>query len=75
MNLKRHWLYCVIYQRRLIDHDILLSKMNNYGIRGLANDWLKHYLSGRQQYVDIDGVTSNKGQIQIGVPQGSIVGP
>ena len=59
----------------VIDHDILLSKMNNYGIRGLANDWFKNYLSGRQQYVDIDGVTSNKGQIQIGVPQGSILGP
>ena len=59
----------------MIDHDILLSKMNNYGIRGLANDWFKNYLSGRQQYVDIDGVTSHKGQIQIGVPQGSILGP
>ena len=58
----------VIYQ------DILLSKMNNYGIRGLANDWFKNYLSGRQQYVDIDGVASHKGQIQIGVPQGSILG-
>ena len=33
------------------------------------------YLSDRQQYVDIDGVTSNNGQIQIGVPQGSILGP
>ena len=47
--------------------------MNNYGIRGLVNDWFKNYLSGRQQYVDIDGVTSNKGQIQIGVPQGMIL--
>ena len=49
--------------------------MNNYGIRGLANDWFKNYLSGRQQYVDIDGVTSHKVKIQIGVPQGSILGP
>ena len=59
----------------VISHDILLSKMNNYSIRGLANDWFKHYLSGRQQYVDIDGVTSHKVKIQIGVPQGSILGP
>ena len=43
----------------MIDHDILLSKINNYGIRGLANDWFKNYLSGRQQYVDIVGVTSH----------------
>ena len=49
--------------------------MNNYGIRGLANDWFKNYLSCRQQYVDIDGITSHQVKIQIGVPQGSILGP
>ena len=59
----------------VIDHDILLSKMNNYGIRGLANDWFKNYLSCRQQYVDIDGITSHQVKIQIWVPQGSILGP
>ena len=59
----------------VINHDILLSKVNNFGIRGLANEWSKNYLSGRQQYVDIDGVTSNQVKIQIGVPQGSILGP
>ena len=59
----------------VINHDILLSKMNNYGIRGLANDWFKNYLSCRQQYVDIDGITSHQVKIQIGVPQGSILGP
>ena len=32
----------------VINHDILLSKMNKYGIRGLENDWFKNYLSGRQ---------------------------
>ena len=49
--------------------------MNNYGIRGLASDWFKNYLSGRQQYVDTDGVTSHTGKIQIEVPQGYILGP
>ena len=59
----------------VIDHDILLSKLNNYGIRGLANEWFKNYLSERQQFVETDGKTSQVPLIQIGVPQGSILGP
>ena len=36
-----------------IDHGILLEKMERYGVRGVANDWLKSYLYKRQQYVEI----------------------
>ena len=42
----------------VIDHDILLRKLNNYGIRGLANEWFRTYLSERQQFVEIDGKKS-----------------
>ena len=59
----------------VIDHDILLRKLNNYGIRGLANEWFRNYLSERQQFVEIDGEKSQMALIQIGVPQGSILGP
>jgi hypothetical protein len=39
----------------VIRHDILLSKLNSYGIRGIANEWFNSYLSNRHQYVEIDG--------------------
>ena len=36
-----------------VDHQILLVKLNHYGIRGVSNDWFKSYLSNRNQYVFI----------------------
>ena len=44
----------------VINHDILLKKLNNYDIRGLTNDWFRSYLSDREQFVDIEGVNSNR---------------
>ena len=58
-----------------LSHDILLQKLNHYGIRGRALDWFISYLSGREQYVDWNGKTSDKLPILFGVPQGSILGP
>ena len=58
-----------------VEHDILLSKLEHYGIRGLANDWFKSYLSNRKQYVSINGYDSNLADVKFGVPQGSVLGP
>ena len=41
-----------------IDHTILLKKLDNYGIRGIALDWFKSYLSNRMQSVEISGQVS-----------------
>jgi retron-type reverse transcriptase len=57
------------------NHYILFEKLQHYGIRGKALDWFKSYFSNRFQFVQYNGVCSQKMTIQCGVPQGSILGP
>ena len=58
-----------------IDHNILLAKLNKYGIRGIANKWIENYLFDRSQAVKYRNATSEDLMIKCGVPQGSILGP
>ena len=58
-----------------VDHSILLSKLEFYGIRGISLSWFESYLSGREQFVTYSEVSSKKAKITCGVPQGSILGP
>ena len=58
-----------------VDHEILLQKLEHYGIRGLSNDWFRSYLSNRQQYVSLNGFRSRTQIMSFGVPQGSVIGP
>ena len=58
-----------------INHKILIQKLNHYGVRGFAADWVKSYLEDRKQLVVVDGVQSMSKSIRCGVPQGSILGP
>ena len=57
-----------------VSHDILLEKLNHYGIRGIANDWFRSYLSDRTQFVSINGFNSDYKTVKYGVPQGSVLG-
>ena len=58
-----------------VDHEILLSKLNFYGIRGCVNNWLRTFLCGRKQYVSLSNYQSELDIIKCGVPQGSTLGP
>ena len=58
-----------------VNHDILLSKLNHYWIRGVASDWFKSYISNRTQHTTINNERSEIQTIKYGAPQGSIVGP
>ena len=57
-----------------VNHDILLSKLDNAGIRGNALNWFKSYLSGRNQKVKVGESWSELQNINISVLQGSILG-
>ena len=58
-----------------ISHDILIHKLEHYGIRGICKDWFASYLTNRSQYTEINGHKSTYLNISTGVPQGSILGP
>ncbi len=58
-----------------IDHNILLTKLQHYGIRGRAFDLLSSYLHNRLQFTSYDSHSSDFLPVSCGVPQGSILGP
>ena len=58
-----------------IDHEVLCQKLQHYGIVSKELSWFKSYLSNRTQYCRTNEVDSNVGDINVGVPQGSCLGP
>lgn len=58
-----------------LNHEILLRKLECYGIRGVANTVIKSYLTNRKQFVQIEDKRSSLAPINVGVPQGSNIGP
>ena len=57
-----------------LDHDILINKLQYYGVHGSALRLLKNYLTERKQYVIYNETPSELGSITTGVPQCSILG-
>jgi hypothetical protein len=58
-----------------VRHDILLSKLEFYGLHGKELAIFKSYLEKRKQVVDLRGSFSKVVDVTVGVPQGSILGP
>ena len=59
----------------MVDFDILLLKLELFGLNREALGWMRSYLTGRSQSVSVDGCLSLPLSITCGVPQGSILGP
>lgn len=67
-----------------VDYEILLSKLYNTGIRGIAYKWLRSYLTNREQYVEVENINFTTGLLQNvrsdrismsnSIPQGSVLG-
>ena len=58
-----------------VDHEILLCKLNKYGISGVELSWFKSYLSDRKQSCFLNGESSSFTFVECGIPQGSCLGP
>lgn len=58
-----------------VNHSILITKLQHYGIRGITLEWFKNYLTNRNQIVKLNNTLSTKEKITCGVPQGSVLGP
>ena len=58
-----------------INHAILLNKMSFYGFNDHTSKWFQSYLNKREQIVSFRNQLSGKCQLQIGVPQGSVLWP
>src|SRR6218665_1143286 len=58
-----------------VDHNILLQKLERYGIRGPPLPWFQNYLALRYQQVECNNKLFACRLIKSGVPQGSVSGP
>ena len=58
-----------------VDQEILLSKLDYYGIRGISNNWFKSYLSNRKRLVSINVYDTGLAEMNCVILQGSVLRP
>ena len=76
--MEKHLELCILIYQKAFDtlsFDIILYKLNYYGIAGAELQLLTNYFQNRKQYVIFNNHESDLTEITTGVPQGSILGP
>ena len=58
-----------------VNHDILLSKLESFNVKGLSLQIIASFLRGCHQFVSLNGTLSLTLPIKVGVPQGSVLAP
>lgn len=53
-----------------VNHELLIKKLDHYGITGPTLNWIYDYLQNRSQYTEVNGYASKPDTISCGVPQG-----
>ena len=51
-----------------VNHQVLISKINNYGVKGKNLSWFKSYLEDREQYLSYNNDVTNPAEFKCGVP-------
>ena len=67
--------YNILYNSVRYNDNILLNKLQYYGINGTSLSLIRNYLTNRFQYVQFENSESDLLEIKTGIPQGSILGP
>ena len=65
--------FCAAFD--IVDHPLLLKKLELFGFDQATVTWFWSYLTGRSQCVYVDGKLSDLEPVEVGVPQGSVQGP
>ena len=58
----------------MVSYPIFISKLEYYGVRGIANNWFQFFLTNRKQFTSVNDYNSTYQQIIHGVPEGSVLG-